>query len=167
VTLPAGPEGCLRGQAAPLTDLDRLQSAFAELRQRAYLTSERGCCSNCGLADIAEQAGRPRGHQNVEGLRLAQYDDQGLDAAFGECCLPADWQARLEAAATDEEEDRLFQETLDHDLWIRPTQLVGALWVTWRGSADEVVAVLRSHGLDAHWYDDFGTPIKDIAAGSE
>jgi Domain of unknown function (DUF6891) len=149
------------------TDLDRLQSAFAELRQRGYLTSEGGCCSNCGLADIAEQAGRPRGHQNIEGLRLAQYDDQGLDVAFGERYLPDDWKARLEAADTDEEEDRLFQETLDRDLWIRPTQLAGTLWVTWRGSADEVVAVLRSHGLDAYWYDDFGTVIKILPRGSE
>jgi len=149
------------------TDLDLLRSAFAELRQRGYLTSEGGCCSNCGLADIAEQAGRPRGHQNVKGLRLAQYDDQGLDAAFGERYLPDDWKARLEAAATDEEEDRLFQETLDQDLRIRATQLVGALWVTWRGSAEEVVAVLRSHGLDAYWYDDFGTAIKILPRGSE
>jgi hypothetical protein len=149
------------------TDLDRLQSAFAELRQRGYLTSEGGCCRNCALADISEQAGRPRGHQNVDGLRLTQYDDQGLDAAFGERYLPDDWKARLEAADTDEEEDRLFKETLDRDLWIRPTQLADALWVTWRGSSDEIVAVLRSHGLDAHWYDDFGTAIKVLPRGSE
>jgi hypothetical protein len=149
------------------TDLDRLQSAFAELRQRGYLTAEGGCCQNCALADIAELAGRPRGHQNVEGLRLTQYDDQGLDAAFGERYLPDNWKARLEGADTDDEEDRLFQETLDRDLWIRPTQLVGALWVTWRGSSDEVIAVLRSHGLDAHWYDGFGTVIKILPLVAE
>ena len=156
------------GSHQPLpTDLDRLQSAFAELRQRGYLTSEGGCCQNCALADIAEQAGRPRGHQNVEGLRLTQYDDQRQHPDFGERYLPDGWKARLEAADTDEEEDRLFQETLDRDLWIRPTQLVGDLWVTWRGSSDEIVAVLRSHGLDAHWYDDFGTAIKILPRGEE
>jgi hypothetical protein len=142
-----------------LTDQDRIDTAFEELRRRGYTTFKETCCPSCGWRDVERSGGDPD--------RAVHYNAQNMDDAFGEQYLPPEWQARVDAAEAAGETDKaddIYIEAGDEGAWLRPTTLVDTLWLLWSGSAKEIVTVLRSQGLNAAWNGDPDIAI-EIGAG--
>jgi hypothetical protein len=140
-----------------VTDIARLRVAVERLRADGYVVLDGGCCPSCNWGQI--RAEYPDAHDVV------QFNDQCLDAAFGEMEPTPEWRGYLDAAGHSEEEsERRCEEWLNH--WgddecpaaQRPGMLSDSLWIQHAGDAARAVEIIRSAGLNAVWEGD-----KDIA----
>lgn len=139
------------------TDRDRLAAAFADLRERGYhadpTLAYRACCRDCALRTMATKVEPDDEDDDGEVVTLPdkfvfwfiQKDDWSFVGSTQGFPLPlqyVDMDEEALEAISDEVDAVIASERLS-----KYPNLVHHLNLHWCGNADEIVHVLRSHGL--------------------
>ena len=139
-----------------LTDRDRLAMAFNDLREAGYAADitlgYTACCRECALKSIAVDK-ELDDDGDVIGVTLPakfvfwfmQKDDYSFIDSTEGIPVPERYHGMSEeevAAISDEFDAAITSERLS-----KYTDLVNPLNLHWGGNADEIVGVLRKHGL--------------------
>jgi hypothetical protein len=149
-----------------LTDRDRLAMAFEDLREAGYAADitlgYSACCRECALKQIAEEV-HEDDEGNITGIALpdkfifwfVSKDDYSFVGSADGFPIPERYlEMDEEAIAAISEE---FDAAITSERLSKYTTLLNPLNLQWGGNADEIVGVLRKHGLKAacpnsdHW----------------
>lgn len=139
-----------------LTDRDRLAMAFDDLRMRGYIADVsigyRMCCRDCALHEIARMGDvRDEDDDLVLPDRFVFWHMMKDDYSFADCGggfpLSDELLAKGHEWLSDEDsvpeiEAYMLGERTSNYVW-----LINPLNLHWMGNADEIVGVLRNHGL--------------------
>lgn len=149
-----------------LTDRDRLAMAFNDLREAGYAADIRlgytACCRECALKEIAVEV-HEDDEGNVTGIVMpekfifwfVQKDDYSFVDSTEGFPIPERYHGLDEEAVqaiSDEFDAAITSERLSNY-----ANLINPLNLHWSGNADEIVGILRRHGLacsvpnSEHW----------------